>query len=300
LLTSGQIKLFLNKVDYASAITLAGAAGDILHHQVIFSSKIPLLEETRLFCKELIGSVPKRSKYLKHFGDFTGINRLKHKSKECPDVIVIDLEKSAELAITRAILDYIKLYGDTDPYVIRFMNFLWVTKGARIMEGCRTLPEEKPVDIKKHDVLDLATAQLKSSICLFLTGRDLFSSITLAGAADVLLCRIVENRGEENFTEHVQKSEDNSDKTREDIGKEINDIFHINSLKHMDHKDDISVTMNLRSAAYGAILKTLPNLKIICGLDHDFVKAFLLWIKANLDPEIYNIEFDPNWQSKPE
>lgn len=151
--------------------------------------------------------------------------------------------------------------------------------------------------LETHKLTDLAEDQLRSSICLFFKG-DLVSSITLAGAADVLLCRIVEKHGEENFTAHLLKSENNPDKTIPKMGSEINDMFHINALKHMDSKDDNTVTMNLREAAVGAILKALPNYNILRGKDADFIKSFLYWIKMHLDPEIYNVDCDPNWESK--
>lgn len=82
------------------------------------------------------------------------------------------------------------------------------------------------------------------------------------------------------------------------MGRELNDMFHINDLKHMDSKDDSTVTMNLREAAVGAILKTLPNYNILFGKDVDFMKLFLTWVEKNLDPEVYNVHGDPNWQEK--
>lgn len=132
------IWLFLNRVDFASAITLAGAAGNILHRLIEIQKKQPVLEYARLLCSQLIGIVPKRTKYLKHFGDMTGINRLKHMSLSCPDIIEIDLEKSAEITITRAVLDFMKLYGNTDPAVRAFMNWLWVTHdGEKMVKAMR-------------------------------------------------------------------------------------------------------------------------------------------------------------------
>ena len=151
--------------------------------------------------------------------------------------------------------------------------------------------------LEQYKIIDLAEDQLRSSICLFFKG-DLVSSITLAGAADVLLCRIVENHGEENFTAHVLKSEDNPDKTIPQVGREINDMLHINALKHMNSEEDSTVTMNLREDAIGAILKALPNYNMLRGKDKDFIKSFLMWIRINLDPDVYNVNCDPNWQDK--
>ncbi len=141
------IWLFLNGIDFSSAITLAGAAGNILHSLVEHQSKQPTLEYARLLCRKLVGYVPKRSKYLKHFGDLTGINSLKHMSVGGADTIEIDLEDSAEMAITRATLDFIKLYGDTEarrnPAVNSFMQYLWVTHdGENKMKEFEALPDE--------------------------------------------------------------------------------------------------------------------------------------------------------------
>ena len=152
--------------------------------------------------------------------------------------------------------------------------------------------------LEKHNILDLAENHLRTSIILFLAGQDLVSAITLAGAADVILCRLVENQGLENFTLHVLASENNPEKTVETMGNEINDMFCINALKHMDSMNDDTVKMNLRENAVGAILKALPNYKDLRGLDHDFIQCFLSWIRNNLDRNKYNTECDLNWKAK--
>lgn len=151
------------------------------------------------------------------------------------------------------------------------------------------------MSLEQHKIMDLAEDQLRSSICLFFKG-DLISAITLAGAADVLLCRLVENYGEENFTAHILKSENDPYKTIPQMGREINDMFHINALKHMDSEEDNTVTMNLREAAVGAILKALPNYKVLRGKNKDFIESFLMWIRMNLDPEVYNVKCDPDFK----
>lgn len=150
--------------------------------------------------------------------------------------------------------------------------------------------------LKKHKIIDLAESQLKTAINLFLAEQDMFSVITLAGAADTLLCTLVNNLGEENFTSHILKKEENPNKTIAEMGREINDMFYINALKHMDVGDDGIVTIDVRESAVGAILKALPNYVIVRGNEEDFIKAFLLWVKQNLDPKKYNVDGDPEWQ----
>ena len=56
---------------------------------------------------------------------------------------------------------------------------------------------------KVYTRLELAANQLEAAISLFVAGRDRFSVITLAGAADVILSRLVINAGRENFTDSV-------------------------------------------------------------------------------------------------
>jgi hypothetical protein len=137
------IWLYLNHIDFASAITLAGAAGNILHALVEQQGKQPMLEYSRLLCSKLVGRVPARDGYLKHFGNITGINHLKHMSASCPDTIEINLEDSAETAITRATIDFIKLYGENDPAIKSFWQRLWIVHdGENMMKQYEALPEE--------------------------------------------------------------------------------------------------------------------------------------------------------------
>lgn len=146
---------------------------------------------------------------------------------------------------------------------------------------------------------DLAERQLETAIGLFVSGGDKFSVITLAGAADVILCRLVLNRDQESFTDALIRefSNDNPSKeTRATHGREINDTLFINDLKHMDEGEDGYVTMDVEECAVGAILKALANYVAIAGRDKNFLKAFLAWVQLNLDPKKYNIYCDPNWK----
>ena len=50
---------------------------------------------------------------------------------------------------------------------------------------------------RTYNRLELAENQLETAIGLFVSGGNKFSAITLAGAADVILCRLVLNSGQE-------------------------------------------------------------------------------------------------------
>lgn len=153
--------------------------------------------------------------------------------------------------------------------------------------------------LAKHNMFDLAENQLEAAIGLFVSGGDKFSVITLAGAADVLLCQLVLNQGKENFTQislrnEMERSETSG--TIESHGREINDIFYINHLKHMDKGDDGFIELDPEECAIGAILKALANYVIIGEREKDFIQAFLTWVQLNLDPKKYNVYCDPEWE----
>jgi len=153
--------------------------------------------------------------------------------------------------------------------------------------------------LKKYERLELAESQLETAIGLFVSSRDKLSAITLAGAADVILCRLVINSGKENFTMHSMQQEITESESKNSIeshGREINDTLFINHLKHMDEDEDGYIDINLDECALGAILKALANFVIISGREKDFVKAFLYWVRINLDPKKYNIYCDPDWK----
>lgn len=151
---------------------------------------------------------------------------------------------------------------------------------------------------KTYTRLELAANQLEAAIGLFVAGRDRFSVITLAGAADVILSRLVINTGQENFTELVLQSEIEQggvSRTREEFGKEMNDTLFINHLKHMDDDDDGYIEFDPNECALATILKALANYVALAGRKDLFVQAFLAWVKLNLDPSKYNVDCDPNW-----
>jgi hypothetical protein len=59
--------------------------------------------------------------------------------------------------------------------------------------------------LRSHSKLDIATNQLESAIGLFVSDRDKFSAITLAGAADTIFNQLLLDQGKENFTDHLRK-----------------------------------------------------------------------------------------------
>lgn len=149
------------------------------------------------------------------------------------------------------------------------------------------------MSVKTYSRLELAQHQLESAIGIFVSGGDRFSVISLAGAADVIFSRLLITRGIENFTElslRKEHKQGNKIKSRESHGKELNDTLFINHLKHMDEDDDGFIELDPEECALAAILKAVANFVSIAGKQHDFIQAFFVWMRLNLDPEKYNIK----------
>ncbi len=153
---------------------------------------------------------------------------------------------------------------------------------------------------KTYTRVELATNQLRAAIGIFVSGGDRFSVISLAGAADVILARLVTNSGQANFTEHMLEKQTRRDSatagTKEELGKEVNDTLFINQLKHLDDNGDEHIDLDPEECALAAILKALANYVVLAGKGDDFVQAFFAWVRLNLDPKKYNIDQDPNWK----
>lgn len=155
--------------------------------------------------------------------------------------------------------------------------------------------------VKTYSRFELAENQLTAAIGLFVSGGDRFSVISLAGAADVILSRLVLNSGKENFTDHMLRLEVEKGAeplTREVFGKGINDALFINQLKHMDDDDNGVIEIEPEECAIAAILKALANYVALSGQQKDIVLAFKAWARQNLDPKKYDVQCDLYW--KPE
>lgn len=135
-----------------------------------------------------------------------------------------------------------------------------------------------------HSKLDIATAQLKTAVLLFVTDQDRVSAIILAGAADVILSQLLSNAGKPNFSDELMKLD--MDKTgvianRSEHGRAVNDMLMINALKHLDSGEDEYVEIDLFVSSLATVAKAVANYVALCGDDAEFVKAFKLWAQFN-------------------
>ncbi len=111
------IRLFLvDGCDMFSAITLAGAAGEVLHQLVLRAGKRPFVDYTvKVHDWKKLGPTPSRGAVMKYIHKLLFINEMKHHNKDAQDIIQLDAEECALAAIMKAIVDYKTLTGsETD------------------------------------------------------------------------------------------------------------------------------------------------------------------------------------------
>ena len=152
------------------------------------------------------------------------------------------------------------------------------------------------MSVQTYTRFDLAENQLTSAIGLFVSGRDMFSVITLAGAADVILSRLVMNQGKETFTERLAKREAAKDAAPVTVGvygRGVNDLLFINQLKHMDKGEEGLIDLDVEECALAAISKALVSYVALVGDQKDIVLAFKAWAWQNLDQKKYGAAGGP-------
>jgi hypothetical protein len=150
------------------------------------------------------------------------------------------------------------------------------------MSGLRLEP---PVQIEKREI---AQIQLIEAINLFMAERYI-SCITLAGAAEEIFARLLNQVGSRSITEiSVEEIEKIREKTGLCVmgGKPANQIFNLwnsarNSLKHHNKNDEEMVALHPFDDAYMMIRRALFNAKelgVPIGNDQDFEN----WLIVNI------------------
>jgi hypothetical protein len=122
------VDIFLKGFSRHSVITLAGAASGILDGLLLASGKEPFIDYARRVHAARQGQMPGRVKFAHYIEKRFGISSHKHLSETDDDPIKLDLEDLAEQALTRAIVEYITLFGQEELFVKAYLQWSWVTK----------------------------------------------------------------------------------------------------------------------------------------------------------------------------
>ncbi len=131
-----------------------------------------------------------------------------------------------------------------------------------------------------HSKLNVATRQLESAVMLFCSGRDRFSAITLAGAADVIISQLLKNEGKDNFSDDLMKYDAETTGVMPDRtahGRAVNDTLMINAMKHMDPGDSEYVEMDVKVSALATVAKAVANYVRLAGDKEGFIEVFRMW-----------------------
>lgn len=141
---------------------------------------------------------------------------------------------------------------------------------------------------RPHNQLVVSEHQLDTAIRLFLDNRDFYSSGTLAGAAEEILGKLLEDAGQEHAlnnmissvlklltAEEVNALSDKPKKNpRSTISNELN--FYRNWLKHYC-KDDFELDIDPEDAAVELIDRAVTNFFQLTGKETTHMRRFLEW-----------------------
>ena len=139
------IRLFLvDGCDMFSAITLAAAAGEILHQLVLDAGKEPFIDYL-VHVNEFKnpGPTPKRNAIIKLIHENLFINKLKHHDPATDEIVEFDAEECALAAILKAMSDYKTLTGHFSQSMTAFLG--WTYKNldsSKIMKDFESAPEK--------------------------------------------------------------------------------------------------------------------------------------------------------------
>lgn len=135
------VDIFLKGFSRHSVITLAGAASGILDGLLLAAGKEPFIDYARRIHAAQQGLTPGRVKFAHYIEKRLGISSHKHLSETDDDSTKLDLEDLAEQALTRAIVEYVTLYGQEDPFVKAYLQWAWLTKdGPELMKKYAEVP----------------------------------------------------------------------------------------------------------------------------------------------------------------
>lgn len=141
---------------------------------------------------------------------------------------------------------------------------------------------------EKHRKFEMASAQLETAVMLLVTGKDRYSVITLAGAADGILHQLVVKAGKEPFVDYARRVHEvvaGYTPPRNKFMSFMNKNFGINTLKHMDAGDSEIVEMDVEKSAMRAVIKAMANYQKLVDKDPPFIQAFLAWSWVNTSKE---------------
>jgi hypothetical protein len=137
-------------------------------------------------------------------------------------------------------------------------------------------------NVATYQKVEVARRQLDTAIRLFFEGREYFSVVTLAGAAEEVLGKEVEHRGWtstiRNITEigaRISAAFDNPPSTAKEIRDRAN--YARNHLKHYSDPDASTITVDIRRQAIDMLARAFDNASMLDGAWSDDMYRYNDW-----------------------
>lgn len=182
------IRLFLvDGCDMFSSVTLAAAAGEILHRLVLNAGKRPFVDDVaRIGQLENPAQTEKRSSIISHIHRILRINELKHLDEKQAELVEFDVEESAIAAILKAMIDYHTLTGEHTATMKAFLGWTYQNPGKFRATGSTANTGEI---MAKIEVFNIERYNVVTD------SYDRSPKMTTRKRAGELFCSIVEGSG---------------------------------------------------------------------------------------------------------
>ena len=134
---------------------------------------------------------------------------------------------------------------------------------------------------------EIAKRQIETAIDLFFAGKDYLSVVTLAGAGEEILGKLLVRHSKKSMVEHLVELDKNISGGRnfKVVNEEINGFR--NSLKHVNDEaeDEIDVAEG-QEHAIAMLSRALANYSSFEGVISKKMKQFLQWLEEN-KPDLF-------------
>jgi len=138
---------------------------------------------------------------------------------------------------------------------------------------------------------EVARRQIDTAIYLFLDGKDYLSVVTLAGAGEEILGKLLARAGKKNMIDHLidlDKKLSKKGRHYNIVNQEINGFR--NSLKHAnDPTEDIIDVAEDQEHAIAMLARAVTNYHELKGKLSLRMEQFYIWLKQNRS-ELFNNE----------
>jgi hypothetical protein len=131
--------------------------------------------------------------------------------------------------------------------------------------------------------LEIAQRQLERSIDLFMDAKDFVSALTLAGAAEEILGKLLNKTGKTHWLDEVLDGalealgfvkEETESPDAKKARKEVADVanFYKNRLKHLSNEEHLSFPVDVKAAEM--IARAISNYRELTGTETDAMGRF--------------------------